>query len=39
MSYDFYIKHIMHAVELKLNAMTNKSKILIKNLFVIGDIH
>ena len=29
MSYDFYIKHIMHAVEWKLNAMINKNKKLI----------
>ena len=26
MSYDFYIKHIMHAVEGKLKAMINKNK-------------
>ena len=31
MSYDFYIKHTMHAVEWKLNAMINKNKSLIKN--------
>ena len=29
MSYDFYIKHDMHAVEWKLNAMVNKNKGLI----------
>ena len=29
MSYDFYIKHNMHAVEWKTNAMINKSKNLI----------
>ena len=29
MSYDFYIKHIMHAVEWKLNAMIDKNKNLI----------
>ena len=29
MSYDFYIKHDMHAVEWELNAMTNKNKSLI----------
>ena len=29
MSYDFYIKHNMHAVEWKLNAMINKNKNLI----------
>ena len=28
-SYDFYIKHNTHAIELKLNAMTNKNKSLI----------
>ena len=28
--YDFYIKHIMHAVEWKLNAMINENKKLIK---------
>ena len=26
MSYDFYIKHNMHATEWKLNAMINKNK-------------
>ena len=26
MSYDFYIKHNMHAVEWKINAMINKNK-------------
>ena len=31
MSYDFYIKHNMHAVEWKLNAMINKNKKLINN--------
>ena len=29
MSYDFYIKHNMHAVEWKLNAMINRNKSLI----------
>ena len=29
MSYDFYIKHNMHAIEWKLNAMVIKSKSLI----------
>ena len=29
MSYDFYIKHNMHAVEWKLNAIINKNKSLI----------
>ena len=28
MSYDFYNKHNMHAVEWKLNALINKDKIL-----------
>ena len=32
MSYDFYIKHNMHTVEWKLNAMVNKNKILINKL-------
>ena len=27
MSYDFYVKHKMHAVERKLNAMINKKKL------------
>ena len=31
MSYDFYIKHNMLAVELKLNAMINKNESLINN--------
>ena len=31
MSYDFYIKHIMQAVEWKLNAMINKNKKLINS--------
>ena len=31
MSYDFYIKHKMHAVERKLIAMINKNKKLINN--------
>ena len=31
MSYDFYIKQNMHAVEWKLNAMINKNKILTNN--------
>ena len=31
MTYDFYIKHNMHAVEWKLNAMINKNKSLIDN--------
>ena len=30
MTYDFYIKHNMHAVEWKLNAMINKDKSLNK---------
>ena len=30
-SYDFYIKHNMHAVELKLNAVINKNKKLFNN--------
>ena len=29
MTYDFYIKHNMHAVEWNLNAMINKNKTLI----------
>ena len=29
MSHDFYVKHNMHAVEWKLNAMINKDKKLI----------
>ena len=29
MSYDFYIKHNMHGIEWKVNAMINKNKILI----------
>ena len=29
MTYDFYIKHNMHAMEWKLNAMINKNKSLI----------
>ena len=29
MSYDFYSKHNMHAVQRKINAMTNKNKSLI----------
>ena len=33
MTYDFYIKHNMHAVEWKLNAMINKNKILINNFY------
>ena len=32
MSYDFYIKHNMHAVEWKLNAMIIKNKNLISKL-------
>ena len=32
MSYDFYIKHIMHAIEWKFKAMINKNKKLI-NIF------
>ena len=32
MSYDFYIRHNMHAVEWKSNAMINKSKSLINEL-------
>ena len=31
-SYVFYIRHNMHAVEWKLNAMINKNKTLIKRL-------
>ena len=31
MSYDFFIKHNMHAVEWKLNASINKNKNLINN--------
>ena len=31
LSHDFYIKHNMHAVEWKLNAMINNNKNLIKN--------
>ena len=31
-SYDFYIRHNMHAVEWKLFAMVNKNKSLIKKL-------
>ena len=30
MLYDFYLKHNMHAIEWKLNAMVNKNKSLIK---------
>ena len=30
MSYDFYLKHNMSALEWKLNAMINKNKSLIK---------
>ena len=29
MSYEFYIKHKMHAIEWKLNSLINKSKALI----------
>ena len=32
MSYEFYIRHNMHAVEWKSNAMINKSKSLINEL-------
>ena len=32
MSYDFHVKHNMHAVEWKLSAMINKDKKLIKKL-------
>ena len=32
MSYDFYLKHKMYALEWKLNAMVNKYKSLINNL-------
>ena len=32
MSCDFYIRHNMHAVEWKLNAMVNKSKTLFNKL-------
>ena len=32
MSYDFFIKYNIHAVEWKLNAMINKDKILIKKI-------
>ena len=32
MSYDFYIRHKMHAVEWKLNALINKDKSLISKL-------
>ena len=32
MSYDFYFKHNMHAVEWKRNAMINKNKNLINKL-------
>ena len=31
-SYDFHIKHNMHAVEWKVNAVTNKNKKLINKL-------
>ena len=31
MPYDFYIKHEIHAVEWKLNAMINKNKKFINN--------
>ena len=31
MSYDFYIKHNMHMIEWKLNAIINKNKNLINN--------
>ena len=29
MAYDFYIKHLMHSVDYKLNALINRDKILI----------
>ena len=32
MSYDFYVKHNMHAVGWKTNAMINKNKILINKI-------
>ena len=32
MSYDFYIKHDMHAVEWKINAMVNENKNLFNKL-------
>ena len=32
MSYDFFFKHKMHAVEWKLISMINKNKTLLKNL-------
>ena len=39
MSYDFYNRHNMHAVERKFIAMINKNKNLINKFFlVIGDI-
>ena len=33
MSHDFYIRHIMHAVEWKLNALINKNKLLINEFY------
>ena len=38
MTHDFYIKHIMCALEWKINAMIDKDKSLINKLIVIGDI-
>ena len=38
MSYNLYMRHIMHSVEWKLNAMNNKNKNLIKNWIVENDI-
>ena len=36
-SYDFYIKHNMHAVDWNLNAMIKKTKNFLKNIIEIGD--
>ena len=38
MSYDFYIKHTMCALEWKLNPMVNKNKVYSISFLVIGDI-
>ena len=33
LSYDFYIKHNVHAIEWNLNAMVNKNKILFDEVY------
>ena len=38
MAYDLFIKHNMHAIEWKLNAMINRNKNLIKKFPSFGDI-